>query len=233
MVNLPELRNKVLRTLFNYPEMESLMTLDNQRGGRKNGTACESFCVMAGLALWVTGCASPYQSLLPSDLSRQVETSLTFSHIKDDPDAHRGKLVILGGQVLKATRLQDSTKLVILQLPLQDDEKPTMELTRSQGRFMAFHQTFLDPATVPTGTRMTLVGEITGSMTQSLDETTYTYPTMTIKHFKVWPAYTTSGDFYPYPPYYATPSIHPYLYAYPYAGRRGRFFGYYPYWYWW
>jgi outer membrane lipoprotein len=202
-------------------------------GWRESSTAGGMVCGMAGLALLVIGCTAPYHRSLPSDLSQRVETSLTFSQITDDPDAHRGKLVILGGQVLQATRLQDSTKLVILQLPLQDDEKPTMELTRSEGRFVAFHQTFLDPATVPSGTRMTLVGEITGSMTQSLDETTYTYPTMTIKHFKVWPAYTTSGDFYPYSPYYATPFIHPYLYAYPYAGRRGRFFGYYPYWYWW
>jgi outer membrane lipoprotein len=223
----------VFGEVFTHQEMESLMTWANQRGEKRFGTGCEMFWAMAGLALWVTGCSTPYQSSLPSDLSRQVEPSLTFSQIKDDPDAHKGKLVILGGQVLKATRLQDSTQLVILQLPLQDDEKPTMELTRSEGRFIAFQQAFLDPATVPSGTRLTLVGEITGSMTQSLDETTYTYPTLTIKHFKVWPAYTTSGDFYRYPPYYATPSVHPYLYAYPYAGRRGRFFGYYPYWYWW
>lgn len=223
----------VFGAVFTHQEMESLMTWANQRGEKRFGTGCEMFWAMAGLALWVTGCSTPYQSSLPSDLSRQVEPSLNFSQIKDDPDAHKGKLVILGGQVLKATRLQDSTRLVILQLPLQDDEKPTMELTRSEGRFIAFQQAFLDPATVPSGTRLTLVGEITGSMTQSLDETTYTYPTLTIKHFKVWPAYTTSGDFYRYPPYYATPTVHPYLYAYPYAGRRGRFFGYYPYWYWW
>jgi outer membrane lipoprotein len=35
---------------------------------------------------------------------------------------------------------------------------------------------FLDPATMPPGTRVTVAGEVTGSVILSLDETEYTFP---------------------------------------------------------
>ena len=52
---------------------------------------------------------------------------------------------------------------------------------------MAFESSFLDPATLPPHTRVTLVGEITGATRASLDEMAYRYPTVTIKHLHVWP----------------------------------------------
>jgi outer membrane lipoprotein len=172
------------------------------------------------------GCSTPYKSTLSAELAEQIDPSLTFPQIIEAPDSYKGKLVILGGQVLVAKRLKDSTQLTILQLPLNNEQEPTTELTQSQGRFIAEQQEFLDPATVPTGTRITLVGELSGSVSKSLDETAYTYPTLIMKHFKVWPAYPSDYDRYgPYYPY-------PYPYAYPYWGPYGRFYPYSPYWYW-
>ena len=178
-----------------------------------------------GLGILGIGCAQSYKTTLSPDLANQLDDSLSFSQIKEFPDKHKGKLVILGGQILSAKRLQHSTELIILQLPLIQQQEPTNKLTHSQGRYIAYQQEFLDPATVPPGTRITLAGEVSGSLTQNLDETEYTYPTLIIKQFKVWP--THSLDF----PGYSQP--YPYWgpYAYPYWGPRGRFYGYYPY-YW-
>ena len=180
------------------------------------------------LASLCAGCSTPYKSTLPPALAEHIESSLTFPQIKESPDNFKGKLVILGGQVLVAKRLKNATQLTILQLPLIDEQEPTTELTQSQGRFIAEQQDFLDPATVPQGTRITLVGELSGSVTQSLDETVYTYPTLIIKHFKVWPAY--QSDYERYGPYYPYPYVYPY--TYPYWRPYGRFYPYSPYWYW-
>ncbi|MDR4496309.1 MAG: Slp family lipoprotein, partial [Nitrospirales bacterium] len=152
---------------------------------------------------------------------------LNFLQIKESPDSHKGKLVMLGGQILEARRLKDSTQLIILQLPLIDEQEPVTELTQSQGRFIANQQEFLDPATVPSGTRVTVVGEISGSQSQSLDETTYDYPTVIIKNLKVWPKISLGSYLYPPYPYYGYPF---YPYPYPFYGPRGGFWGYYPYW---
>ncbi len=173
-----------------------------------------------------TACVQPYKTTLPPELANQLNDSLAFSQIKAFPDDHKGKLVILGGQILSAKRLTDSTELVILQLPLIQEREPSPELTSSQGRFIAYQQKFLDPATIPAGTRITLVGELSGSVTQKLDETDYAYPTLANKQFKTWP---TQSDYSRYQPY---PYWGPYPYAYPFWGPRGRFYGHYPYWYW-
>ncbi len=183
--------------------------------------------VTVGLLTLLAGCAQPYKATLPADLTTQVNDSLSFSQIKAFPEEHKGKLVILGGQILSAKRLTDSTELIILHLPLIQQREPSTELTHSQGRYIAYQQKFLDPATVPSGTRITLVGELTGSITQKLDETDYPYPTLTIKQLKVWPTHAEYPRYSQPYPYWG-----PYPYAYPFWGPRGRFYGHYPYGYW-
>ena len=96
-------------------------------------------------------------------------------------------MVLLGGEVLSAKRLTEGTRLEILQLPLDDSEGPVIDRTASQGRFLAFEAAFLDPATLPPNTRVTLVGEVTGATRAKLDEMEYRYPTLNIKHLYVWP----------------------------------------------
>ena len=72
-------------------------------------------------------------------------------------------------------------------------------MTDSHGRFLAFHKEFLDPATIPMGTRMTVVGEVTGSVTLPIDEVDYVYPTLDIKAVTVWPPKVPVWWSRPYP----------------------------------
>ena len=137
--------------------------------------------VLSGL---LAGCAAP---VLPASLQLQVDRTLTFAQLKDSPDSYRGRLVIVGGEVLSAKRLKEGTRIEVLQIPLEDSHAPGKDRTASEGRFLARQQEFLDPATLPPGTRVTIVGEVTGATTLPLDETDYTYPTLEIKHLKVWP----------------------------------------------
>src|SRR5437879_11118122 len=110
----------------------------------------------AGLALigvcclLVSGCASsrqntfPLEYQLPPDLQRQVEQRVSFANVKADPAAYKGRIILLGGEVLKAKRLVDRTRLEILHLPLNEFNEPVMNRTASQGRYLAFQKEFLD-----------------------------------------------------------------------------------------
>ena len=144
-----------------------------------------------GLALagFLTGCATS-ERIIPEPLEAQVDKSVTFQQLRESPDSYTGRLVVLGGQVLKAKRLRDGTQLEILQLPL-DEWRPRPERQESQGRFLAIQREFLDPATVTDDTPVTIVGEVTGVTTQHLDETEYRYPTLEVKHLKVWDGRTS------------------------------------------
>jgi outer membrane lipoprotein len=111
---------------------------------------------------------------------------ITFMQVKATPDSYKGQTVTWGGEVLSARRLKEGTRIEILQLPLASSLRPTMELNKSQGRFVALQREFLDPATVPAGTFVTVTGEIAGSITLPLDETEYSYPIVELKTMKIW-----------------------------------------------
>ena len=138
--------------------------------------------LLSAVALLVTlaGCASTQEA--------EDRQGLTFLQVKATPDSFQGQSVVFGGKVLTARRQKDGTRIEILQLPLDQSMRPGYDLTQSQGRFIALYREFLDPATIPPGTRVTVRGEVSGSVTLPLDETDYTYPAISIKHVQVWPA---------------------------------------------
>lgn len=167
------------------------------------------------LLLIVWGCAStedPGNRLEPPQLS--------FTQIKADPALYKGQPVTLGGEVLSARRLKDGTRIEILQLPLGSSLQPSLDRTQSQGRFVAVQQEFLDPATIPPGTFVTVTGEVGGSVTLPLDETEYTYPLVEVRSLRVWAPQETAPRFRPYPymgpgPYWS-PYWSPYRRSWPY-----------------
>ena len=140
-----------------------------------------------GIFLWLVGCTFGPE-VIPDTLQSQVDSQLTFEQILEDPTTVQGKLVVLGGEVLHAKRLREATQLEILQLPLDSSQRPSQAKTDSKGRFLAFEHAFLDPATFPPGTRVTVVGELTGVQSAQLDDMSYQYPTMLVKHVHVWNA---------------------------------------------
>ena len=151
------------------------------------------------LLVTLAGCASMQEA--------EDGQALTFLQVKAAPDSFKGQSVVFGGKVLTARRQKDGTRIEILQLPLTRSMRPGYDLTQSQGRFIAVYQEFLDPATVPPGTKVTVTGEVSGSITLPLDETDYTYPVIDIKRVQVWAG---SED--------VAPRIHPYMGAGPYWG---------------
>jgi len=171
---------------------------------------------------WLTSCASP--SVVPKELQSQVDYNIGFAQLHDAPDQFRGQTVVFGGEVLSAKRLKEGTRIEVLQLPLDSRQAPVHDRTTSEGRFLAFQKEFLDPAKLPSGTRITVTGEVTGATVQPLDETEYTFPTMEVKKLTVWPKGEGS---------YARP-YYPYGGPYYWGGRRWGPWGPYPYSpYWW
>jgi outer membrane lipoprotein len=140
-----------------------------------------SSTIAFGLSLALIGCASQQAE------EGSSASAIPFLQVKTAPDSYRGQSVVFGGEVLSARRLKEGTRIEILQLPLDRSGHPGTDRTQSQGRFMAMQRDFLDPATLPPGTRILVTGEVTGSTTLPLDETEYTYPVVDVRHIEVLP----------------------------------------------
>ena len=127
-----------------------------------------------------------------SSLSGQTEQDassspkISYMQVKAAPETYNGQPVTFGGKVLAAKRLKEGTRIEVLQLPLTSSAQPITDLSKSQGRFVALQKQFLDPATIPAGTFVTITGEVAGSLTMPLDETEYTYPLLHVTSLRVW-----------------------------------------------
>lgn len=125
--------------------------------------------------------------VIPPELEEQIDKSVSFSDIQASPQSYQGRTILLGGEVLASRRVQDGVELEMLQLPVRDDDDPPVDRrSESQGRFIAFDRGGADPASFPPGTRLTLVAAVSGEDTRRLDESTYRYPTVDVKHMYVW-----------------------------------------------
>lgn len=132
----------------------------------------------------VTACTT--QRVIPDTLEPLVDRAVTFRDVMDVPESHLGKIVVFGGEVLKAKRLKEGTQIELLQLPLDKQERPILDRQQSQGRFLAIQQEFLDPATIVAGTKMTIVGELSKTKVEHLDDVEYRYPVLIVKHMHTW-----------------------------------------------
>jgi outer membrane lipoprotein len=169
-----------------------------------------SICMMVVVML-MSGCNRHH--VIPDSLKAQVNRAVTFDQVKHSPSSYRGELVVLGGKVLSVTRLEDATRVEVLQLPLTHDLAPVMEGTQSEGRFVAFdtQQKIIDPAILEQGTPVTIVGEVKSSTHGHVGDRQYEFPTLVIRDMTVWDkdkteqaplTYYGSPHGYGYRPYY-------------------------------
>jgi outer membrane lipoprotein len=133
-----------------------------------------------------------------------------------------GRVVAVGGIVINAKRTKDQTEVEVLELPTKAGGPSVKERLQSEGRFLAVREEFLDPASVPPGTPITVIGVVRGSTTKLLDEIEYSYPVIDIKHLIDWNAVAEQKAEDRSTVFYG-PNYQPYGYWWgPY--------GYYPYW---
>lgn len=166
---------------------------------------------------------------ISDDVRRLVDESVTFADVKSSATRYTGQTVMLGGRVLSVRLLSNKTEVEILQLPLGSDGIPGDAASQSQGRFLAEADSFLDPATLPPETPVTVIGMVEGEITRSLGEASnaYTYPVLRIVQILNWPTLPTTNAIAPWPyqynpyahygPSYWGPAYHPSPYWYPWG----------------
>ncbi len=188
---------------------------------------------LVGGALMCSACAESIHQVqrdtellgVPLGLEQEIDTTVRFADLKQAPSEYIGRTVMIGGSVIRAKRTEAGTELEILQLPTEKEGTLTEERLRSEGRFLAVREQFLDPASLPQGTPITVIGTVKGETTRALDDSDYTYPILEVKHIIDWSSIASQRrrDRSPYYGYYYPP--YGYSGFLPYGGYWGRPFG--------
>ena len=103
-----------------------------------------------------------------------------------DGDAHREKTVMWGGMVVEANNFERHSEVEILAYPLDDKQRPKLEAA-DQGRFIALMAGFADPASLPRGRFVTLIGTVTGDRHGPVRGEDYVWPEVDVKRLHLWP----------------------------------------------
>jgi outer membrane lipoprotein len=170
---------------------------------------------------------------IPLELENEIDRTVHFADLQQAPGEYIGRTVMLGGTIIKGKRTKEGTELEVLQRPTGEEGKLTEDRLRSEGRFLAVRETFLDPASLPEGTPITVIGTVKGVTTRQLDESDYVYPVLEVKHIIDWKSLEARardrtlyyGSYYPP---YGWGGFYPYgAYPYSYWGGPGFYRPYY------
>jgi outer membrane lipoprotein len=135
--------------------------------------------VLASLAL-ISGCA---HNLSATSLA-QADRSISFADLRANPEAYRGKFVILGGVVADMNPTLQGMQLEIVQYNLDGRETPD-EASGSNGRFQAVVPESLVTPMCKSGMLVSLAGEVVGRNVQVMQGKEYVYPLIAVKELRI------------------------------------------------
>jgi outer membrane lipoprotein len=156
-------------------------------------------------------------TVISPQVRSEAEPTVPFRTLIAHTDQFRGRTVILGGYILETRNLESETIIKVLQVPLAIGEEPGLK-DSSEGRFLVYHQGFLDPEIYSKDRVITVAGDVMGTGFEEISDAPILYLKLKNRETYLWPEYETYP--YPYPPW-----------NYPYFWHGYPFYRY-PYWYW-
>ena len=133
------------------------------------------------LLMFIAACAPVISQTTMSG----ADKSISFAALQQRPDAYKGKVVVLGGQIITTTVRDNETWIEVLEKQLDSQQKPE-NTDQSGGRFLVKFQGFLDPAIYAAGRYLTVAGQVEGKIVRPINQTQYTFPLLTAKEHHLW-----------------------------------------------
>lgn len=169
-------------------------------------------------ALLGAGCASN----VPVNIRTEPAGNPPLPTVANDAKPFVGHAVRWGGSIISVDNKPNETVLEVLGQELDAFGRP-IESDRTQGRFLAEVQGFLDPQIYRKDRVVTVYGNLAPSVVRNIGEKPYTYPVVKASQVYLWAEYAPYRDpfcdpFFGPGPYYRPgfgPYYDPYWSAYP------------------
>lgn len=136
------------------------------------------------ILLWLMAAAC--QPVLSETIRGQADTAFPPGELHADPEKYIGKIILLGGTVVRVTNESTRSVLELLERPLGSRLEPEAGDVTLGRALIVFDKT-LDDQIFYQGRKVTLAAEIVGRETRPLDQTTYTYPLLKVREYHLWP----------------------------------------------
>lgn len=133
-----------------------------------------------GVGPWgAPGCTS----VVPETLRAEVDPRLTYVQLAQDPEAYRGRLVVMGGEVVQVESAGRDLELTLVERPLSPaDESPMLGVPSRGGLLVRVPGAAR--ASLREGQVVTVVGTVLGRESSgSLDPV----PHLEARHLHLWP----------------------------------------------
>ncbi len=152
--------------------------------------------------LFIASCAP----VISQQVREQARPDITFKELQNTPEHYKGQVIILSGFIIETKNTKEGTLLEILQAPAGFRGEPK-DADRSEGRFLALSDHYLDTSIYKKDRKVTVAGEVQGKRVQPLEKTEYVYPLLHVKEIHLWPVeevrpYPYPYSYYPFDRYY-------------------------------
>jgi outer membrane lipoprotein len=156
--------------------------------------------------------------VLRQELLKTGTFDVRLSELKQDPDADKGRLFILGGIIVKTTVIADGSLIEAIYVHA-DSRGYLRRIEPSNGRFLAIFKgrDLLDPVIFHEKREITLAGEFIGTQKGMIGEMEYVYPLFEIREIYLWEEVKERDYYYLYAPYYYPPWHFRYRYYDPWG----------------
>lgn len=137
--------------------------------------------ILFSLTLFLQGCT---YAISPG-MADRADKTIPFEKLQADPDAYKGKLLILGGTIAQTTTVNQGTLFEVDRKKLDYWGKP-IRTKRSGGRFFAFFPGYLNAMAYAPGVDVTIAGEVLGTGSPLIGDRRYDDPVVIMKEIKLW-----------------------------------------------
>jgi outer membrane lipoprotein len=177
--------------------------------------------LLGALALVLAGCATT----VPEGVRQAPPDNPALGEVRANPEAFSGRAARWGGSIASVHNRSQETCIEVVGRPLQANGRPYDD-DRSEGRFLACVNEFLDPAIYSKGRLLTVSGSVEGAETRPVGDFPYRYPRLRVADYQLWAPLPERRAADPFWDPYWDPFWHgpwPYRYPHPFYAPRYRY----------
>jgi outer membrane lipoprotein len=141
--------------------------------------------LLIGASIWglVASCAAG----IPPQMAEQVSWNLSFTELRRQPEAYRGRVVALGGIVTHIEATDEGYRLIVNEVPFEatSQYRPAVDQL-PRGRFIVLIPRQSFPSDLRPGAETTVVGEILGQATAPEAGVNAGEPVLDARYVRMW-----------------------------------------------